>query len=118
MSREKADSDNRRIIIDLSWPKGVSINNFTPPNVYLNTVYKLQYPTIDNITEALASLGQGAYLYKIDLSRAFRQLRIDPIDYSLLCLKWGTPIIRMFFVLLATEPEVWLVDSFLITLDM
>ena len=70
-------------------PKGVSINNFTPPNVYLNTVYKLQYPTIDNITEALVSLGQGAYLYKIDLSRAFCQLRIDPMDYNLLCLKWG-----------------------------
>ena len=68
MSREKADSENRRIIIDLSWPKGASKNNFTPPNVYLNTVYKLQYPTIDNITEALPSLGKGAYLYKIDLS--------------------------------------------------
>ena len=89
MSREKTDSENRRIIIDLSWPRGASINTFTPPNVYLNTVYKLQYPTIDNITEALTSLGEGAYLYKIDLSRAFRQLRIDPRDYNLLCLKWG-----------------------------
>ena len=61
MSREKADSENRRIIIDLSWLKGASINTFTPPNMYLNTVYTLQYPTIDNITEALTNLGEGAY---------------------------------------------------------
>ena len=34
MSREKADSENRRIIIDLSWIKGASINTSTPPNVH------------------------------------------------------------------------------------
>ena len=90
MSREKPDSDNRRIIIDLSWPLGASVNSFTTSNVYLNTVYKLQYPTIDNIISTLIKLGPGTLLYKVDLSRAFRQLRIDPIDYNLLCLKWGS----------------------------
>ena len=89
MSRDKPDSSNRRIIIDLSWPMGASINSFTAANHYLTTVYKLQYPTIDNITEHLNSLGEGSQLFKIDLSRAFRQLRIDPRDYNLLTLKWG-----------------------------
>ena len=89
MSREKPDSLNRRIIIDLSWPVGASINSFTPANLYLTTVYKLQYPTINNITDHLNSLGEGSQLFKIDLSRAFRQLRIDPRDYNLLTLKWG-----------------------------
>ena len=27
-------------------------------------------------------------MLKIDLSRAFRQLKVDPADYPLLCLKW------------------------------
>ena len=88
MTRDKTDSENRRVIIDLSWPQGASINHFTVSNVYLNGVYKLQYPTIDNITDILQELGTKAWLYKIDLSRAFRQLRIDPKDYNLLCLKW------------------------------
>ena len=68
---------------------GASINSFTAANLYLTTVYKLQYPTIDNITDHLNSLGEGAQLFKIYLSRAFRQLRIDPRDYNLLTMKWG-----------------------------
>ena len=88
MSREKPDSDNRTIIIDLSWPVGASVNSFTTANVYLNRVYKLQYPTIDNIISTLIKMGPGTLIYKVNLSRAFRQLRIDPIDFNLLCLKW------------------------------
>ena len=53
MSWDKADSDARHIIIDLSWPLESSINYFTPANIYMGTIYKLQYPTVDNITEKL-----------------------------------------------------------------
>ena len=88
MTREKPDSVDRRVIIDLSWPDGHAVNSFINPNVYLGTAFKLRYPTVDNITEYLASLGKGARLFKIDLARAFRQLRVDPHDFNLLCLKW------------------------------
>ena len=27
-------------------------------------------------------------MHKIDLSRAFRQLKVDPFDYPLLCSEW------------------------------
>ena len=74
MIREKPDSDNRRIITDLSWPLRASVNTFTTSNVSLNTLYKLQYPTIDNIISTLIKLGPGTLLYKVDLSRAFTQL--------------------------------------------
>ena len=37
MSREKINSDNRRIIIDLSWSQQASINRFTIANQYLST---------------------------------------------------------------------------------
>ena len=56
--------------------------------MYLEGVYKLQYPTVDTITQYLAQLGKNAFIYKIDLARAFRQLPIDPHDYDLLCLHW------------------------------
>ena len=88
MSREKNDSQNRRIIIDLSWPEEASINYFTLPNVYLGTVYQIRYPTADDITDHILSLECPVKLYKIDLSRVFRQLRIDPSDFNLLTLRW------------------------------
>ena len=62
MTREKPDSDNRRVIIDLSWPEQASINHFTPANIYLGTVYKLQYPTTDIITEYLAKQPKGTLI--------------------------------------------------------
>ena len=90
MSRDKADSDTRSIIIYLSWPLESSINYFTSANICMDTNYKLQYPTVDNITEKLKQIGTHAVLYKIDLSRAFRQLCIDPGDFNLLVYQLST----------------------------
>ena len=55
--------------------------------MYIDTYFKLQYPSVDHITDALIQLGPGAMLYKVDISRAFRHLRIDPGDIDLLGLK-------------------------------
>ena len=110
MSREKPDSDNRRTIIELSRPIEASVNNFTKVNVYLNTVYKLQYLRVDNITETLLRLGSEAVIYKIDLLRTFRQLRIDPHDYNLLTLKWGSQLLRRYVVSVRTQK--WEYDVF------
>ena len=57
LTRHKPNSDNRRVIVDLSWPVGQSVN--------------------DGV----------ALLFKFDISRAFRHLRIDPGDLDLLGLK-------------------------------
>ena len=57
MTKTKYDSEHNRIVTGLSWPKGASIDHFTKSNVYLNEVYKLQYPTIDNITDKLTEFG-------------------------------------------------------------
>ena len=84
MVRDKQDSDQKRTIMDLSWPKGASLNNGVNKDIYLGTQYTLHYPSIDNITAALVRLGPGAQLFKIDISRAFRQIKIDPGDIDLL----------------------------------
>ena len=88
ITRNKPDSNKRRVIIDLSWPHGASVNQYTKANEYLGTAFKLNYPSVDTFVERLVSLGRGCHMLKIDLSRAFRQLKVDPADYPLLCLKW------------------------------
>ena len=88
MSRDKPGSKTRRVIIDLSWPKGNSINDGIHKDSYLGTDFALSFPTVDTITEALKVLGRGSHLLKIDVSRAFRHVKVDPADYDLLALHW------------------------------
>ena len=87
MTRPKSDSAKRRTIADFSWSKHCSVNAGVSKHMYLDTYFKLQYPSVDHITDALIHLGPGAMLYKFDISRAFRHLRIDPGDIDLLGLK-------------------------------
>ena len=52
--------------------------------MYLGTTYDLNYPSVDSITNSLQNLGPSAQIYKIDISRAFKQIKIDPSDKDLL----------------------------------
>ena len=52
MSRDKPGSQNRRVIIDLSWPKGYTTNDGIQDS-YLGTDFALSFPTVDNITGAV-----------------------------------------------------------------
>ena len=70
--------------MDLSWPKGASVNSEVEKNRYLGANFLLKYPTVDDIVARLNELGPGALLYKVDMSRAFRHLRIDHGDVDLL----------------------------------
>ena len=87
MTRPKPSSDHRRVIIDLSFPKGQSVNQGMSSDEYLNTSFILSLPTIDNITQKIRRYGKGSLIYKIDISRAFRHVKIDPDSYFLLGLK-------------------------------
>ena len=87
MTRPKQDSTKCRTIVDLSWPKQLSVNASISKHKYLDTYFKLQFLSIDNITDALIKLGPRAMLYKVDISRAFRHLKIDHRDIDLLGLK-------------------------------
>ena len=57
-------------------------------DIYLDTPYELNYPSVDCITNSLRNLGPSAQIYKIDISRAFRQIKIDPGDIDLLGIKF------------------------------
>ena len=87
LTRDKPNSDKRRVILDLSFLSGQSGNDGVPKDKYLGSYFDLKYPSVDHIVDSLKELGTDALLYKIDISRAFRHLRIDPGDIDLLGLK-------------------------------
>ena len=74
--------------MDLSWPKGASVNNGVAKDIYLGTPYDLNYPSVDSITNSLRNLGPSGQSYKIDISRAFRHIKIDPGDIDVLGIKY------------------------------
>ena len=88
MTRKKAGAPHCRVIIDLSFPAGESVNAGVDSEQYLGSKFLLTLPTIDldTITNKLDKLGKGALLYKSDISRAFRHVKIDPADYKYLGL--------------------------------
>ena len=87
MARPKPDGSTR-VIVDLSWPHGNSVNSCVPMDFFDNIEFKLKYPTIDNVIQKIRVMGSKSLLFKIDLQRAFRNFRIDPGDYHVLGLRW------------------------------
>ena len=87
MTREKPDSEVRHAIVDLSWPKNLSVNAGVMKDKYLGSSFVLNYPSVDDIVKKIVELGPGSLLYKVDISQAFRQLKVDPGDLDLLGLR-------------------------------
>ena len=84
MTKPKQDSRFRRVIMDLSWPKGAAVNDGVDTDYYLDGPIEVTLPTADYMANRILQLGPGAWLYKTDLARGYRQLRVDPWDWTLL----------------------------------
>ena len=83
-TRPKKNTTERRVIIDLSFPPGESVNDGMIKDNYMGEVVKLTFPRVDDLALRIYQLGPGAMMFKIDLSRYFRQLPLDPGDYSMI----------------------------------
>ena len=86
MTAPKKDTDSRRIILDLSFPEANSVNAGISKNVLDGVHQPYTLPSIEDLVTKVTLLGPGAYMWKADLARAYRQLRIDPLDTPLLGL--------------------------------
>jgi len=72
-----------RLITDLSFPEGASVNDGIDP--YLCS---LQYTSVDRVARADQSLGKGALLAKLDIKSAYHLIPIHPDNRCLLGFEW------------------------------
>ena len=98
MTPDRPNSENRRVIIDLSWPLGQSVNAEVPADKCLDTEFVLTYPSLDNIAQEVLHLGKGCKIFKVDINRAFRHVPIDPVDLDLLGLHLKDYIIDRYLL--------------------
>ena len=75
--------DSWRLIVDLSSPKGKSINDGISEELA-----SLSYVTIDEVINKILQVGQGTTMAKTDVKSAFRIVPIHPGDRWLLGLEW------------------------------
>jgi hypothetical protein len=73
---EKKRSRKIRLIQDLSWPPGNSVNDFIPST-------SLHYITLDHALEYVRLYGRNTLMSKIDLMDAFKHIVIRPEDWHL-----------------------------------
>ena len=78
-------SNKWRLIVDLSYPAGHSVNDgISPP------LYSLHSVTIDDAVHQISTLGTGCLLAKIDIQSAFCLLPVHPANRRhLLLMKWN-----------------------------
>ena len=83
-TQPKKGSTDRRVTLDLSFPIGGAVNDGIAKDTYMGLPAKLTFPRTDDFTLRIYQLGTGCYMFKVDLSRYFRQIPLDPGDYSLI----------------------------------
>ena len=79
--------DKWRLITDLSYPSGSSVNDGIP-----SQLCSLTYVTIDDAILNILKSGKNTILAKIDIKSAFRLLPVHPADRYLLGMKWRDQI--------------------------
>ena len=88
-TRAKKDCNERRIILDLSYPPGNSINDGIDKTKYLESDIELRFPTVDNLIKIVLRKGKNCLLFKRDLKRYYRQIFVDPSCIYLLGYTFG-----------------------------
>ena len=84
----KSVEGERRVIVDLSWPVGASVNDGISKDIYLNENTDLHYTSVEEVCQMVRKIGPGALIYKRDLKHAYRQIPVDPKDYCYLGYFW------------------------------
>ena len=89
MTRPKKTGTQRCVILDLSFdPNGASVNEGIPKCALEGEYLKTTLPTPQHLVKEITKMGKHTYMYGFDLACAYRQLRIDPVDWGLMGLYW------------------------------
>ena len=79
----KSEPGKWRLIVDLSSPEGVSVNDGIRRDLC-----SLSYLSIDEVVSWVVQLGRGAMMAKFDLKAAYRNVPVHPDDRHLLGMVW------------------------------
>ena len=79
----KGNTGKWRLITDLSFPHGNSVNDGIDPEFC-----SLHYTTVDEIAEIITKVGPGALLAKFDIESAYRLVPVHPQDRPLQAMRW------------------------------
>jgi hypothetical protein len=84
----KRDSPERRVILDLSFPSGKSVNDHISKEFYLGEKVELSYPNVDDLVGIIKDKGPRCMLFKKDLKRAYRQIPVGPGNIHFIGFSW------------------------------
>ena len=78
----KKDSQKRRVIVDLSYPRGTLVNDGLHAQIFLGNFEPLVFPSIDNLVQIIHNIIKvrgttHILLFKRDISRVYRWLPAD-----------------------------------------
>lgn len=80
---KKHQEGKYRLIVDMSYPDGGSINDGIDPDLC-----SLTYLKLDEVVHAIGRKGKGALLAKMDLESAYRIIPVHPSDRHLIGMEW------------------------------
>ena len=84
MTKPKRNSDKKRIIVDLSFPKGDSVNAGIVKGFYQGFHLSFSLPSVSDLGRMLIDCGKGSFIWSVDLARAYWQIRTCPLSFPLL----------------------------------
>ena len=83
------DQNKRRVILYLSFPNTLSLNDKVNKHAFGGDAFRLKFPSVDDIVKEIVTHGGNVTLDKVNVARALRNLRVDPADALKLGIKWG-----------------------------
>lgn len=89
MTREKATSADRRVIVDLSFPPGTGPNSYIAKNAIFGQIHQHTLPSVQDAVNIIVAHEFNVLLASIDISRAYRNFPVCPYDWPLNCIFHG-----------------------------
>ena len=84
---KKSSPGKFRLITDLSYPHGKSVNDGIDPEMTT-----LKYIKVREVAMDIARLGKGTLMAKADIEEAYRLIPVHPEDTHLLAIHWDNQI--------------------------
>ena len=74
--------------MNLSYPKGQSLNDHVDKLNFDGRPFTLKCSSVDDIEECILQV-EDPLIFKTDIARAFRNLKVDPVDALKFGLTWN-----------------------------